>query len=113
MPMKIEDKDFFIKDLDIIEDYPIEKILIIDNSVLSFAYHLSNGIPIVPYYEGMEDSELLVLAYYMISLCNYDELCKANMKFIKLNQNFNNEEDIQQKKKKIKKKARNLHQDLS
>ena len=93
MPMKIEDKDFFIKDLDIIEDYPIEKILIIDNSVLSFAYHLSNGIPIVPYYEGMEDSELLVLAYYMISLCNYDDLCKANMKFIKLNQNFNNEED--------------------
>ena len=40
MPMKIEDKDFFIKDLDIIEDYPIEKILIIDNSVLSFGENI-------------------------------------------------------------------------
>ena len=73
MPLKIEDKDFFIKDLDIIEDYPIEKILIIDNSVLSFAYHLSNGIPIVSYSEGMEDSELLVLAYYVV-LSRYNEI---------------------------------------
>lgn len=43
LPMNIEDKDFFIKDLSIIEDYPIEKIIIIDNSVLSFAYHLRNS----------------------------------------------------------------------
>ena len=33
-------------------------MIIIDNSILSFAYHLNNGIPIVPYYDKDEDKSL-------------------------------------------------------
>ena len=66
IPTTIEGKSFFIKDISIIEDFPIEKIVIIDNSVLSFAYQLENGIPIVPYYEGEEDSELPILRTILV-----------------------------------------------
>lgn len=102
--MNIEDKDFFIKDLSIIEDYQIEKLIIIDNSVLSFAYHLSNGIPIVPYYEGSEDSELLLLAYYLMRICKYDDLREANIEYIKLTQSFLDEESNETRESEEEKK---------
>lgn len=84
IPMKIEGKDFFIKDLSIIENSSLENIVIVDNSVLSFAYHIDNGIPIVPYYEGEEDSELPILAYYLSSISKYSDLREANKMYIKL-----------------------------
>lgn len=86
IPTTIEGKSFFIKDVSIIEDFPIEKIVIIDNSVLSFAYQLENGIPIVPYYEGEEDSELPILSYYLNSICKYRDLREANSIYVKLKQ---------------------------
>ena len=91
IPTKIDQKQFFIKDLSIIEDYSLENIVIIDNSVLSFAYHINNGIPIVPYYEGNEDSELPILAYYLISIRNYKDLREANKLYIKLDDFFTND----------------------
>ena len=84
IPMKIEGKDFFIKDLSIIENSSLENIVIVDNSVLSFAYHIDNGIPIVPYYEGEEDSELPILAYYLSSISKYSDVREANKMYIKL-----------------------------
>ena len=84
IPTKIDGKDFFIKDLTIINDYPMENIVIVDNSVLSFAYHINNGIPIVPYYEGDEDSELPILACYLLAIRQYNDLREANKNYIKL-----------------------------
>ena len=113
IPTTIEGKSFFIKDISIIEDFPIEKIVIIDNSVLSFAYQLENGIPIVPYYEGEEDSELPILAYYLSSICKYRDLREANSLYIKLNTLYSlgkteshddefNTDDEEEKKKETK-----------
>ena len=62
----------------------MENIVIVDNSVLSFAYHINNGIPIVPYYEGDEDSELPILACYLLSIRQYNDLREANKNYIKL-----------------------------
>ena len=84
LPTKIDGKDFFIKDLSIIENYSLNEMVIIDNSVLSFAYHIDNGIPIVPYYEGEEDSELPILAYYLSTIYNDKDLREANRKYMKL-----------------------------
>ena len=78
-------KKFYIKDLDIFDKYyDLKNIIIIDNSVLSFAYHLNNGIPIVPYYDSQQDSELLILGYYLLSIYHYDDLREANKIHIRI-----------------------------
>jgi hypothetical protein len=59
-------------------------MIIIDNSVVSFAFNLDNGLPILPYYNSKKDNELLCCAYYLISIFDYDDLRDANKKFVKL-----------------------------
>ena len=57
--INVNGAQFYVKDLDIFnEHYNLKDIIIIDNSVLSFAYHLHNGIPIVPYYDEDKDGSL-------------------------------------------------------
>ena len=76
---------FYVKDLDTLsEKYNLKDIVLIDNSVLSFAYHLNNGIPIVPYIEQKEDSQLIMLAYYLLSIANFDNLPEENKKHINI-----------------------------
>jgi len=76
---------FYVKDLDTLnEKYNLKDVVIIDNSVLSFAYHLNNGIPIVPYIEQKEDSQLIMLAYYLLSISHYDDLPAENKKHINI-----------------------------
>jgi len=76
---------FYVKDLGIFDKYyDLKDIILVDNSVLSFAYHLDNGIPIVPYYDADEDGELEILGYYLLSIYEYDDLRKANQKHIRI-----------------------------
>lgn len=76
---------FYVKDLDTLnEKYNLKDVVIIDNSVLSFAYHLNNGIPIVPYIEQKEDSQLIMLAYYLLSISHYDDLTYENKKHVNI-----------------------------
>ena len=81
---KIDDKQFYVKDLDLFMNYNLKNVVIIDNSVLSFAYHFDNGIPIVPYYDSEEDSELIMLSYYLLSIYESDDLRDANIKHLTL-----------------------------
>ena len=46
-------------------DVPMEKIVIVDNSVLSFVFQLNNGIPILPFYSNENDNELNDLKVYL------------------------------------------------
>lgn len=39
----------YVKDLRIIRDRDIKNIIIVDNSIISFAYQMDNGIPIKAY----------------------------------------------------------------
>ena len=92
---KTNDMNFYIKDLDIFKDnYNLKDIIIIDNSILSFAYHLNNGIPVVPFYDSKQDSELPLLSFYLLSISSYKDLREANKEHIKLEyfltQNKNN-----------------------
>ena len=82
--VKLNGKDFYIKDLDIFEGFDVKNILIVDNSVMAFAYHLDNGIPILPYYDAEKDYELLFVAYYFESLYHCDDLRIINKKYMKL-----------------------------
>ena len=56
---------FFVKDLRILEDRNLEDIVIVDNSVISFAYQIDNGIPIQSFKEDAEDAEFLQLIKIM------------------------------------------------
>ena len=82
---KTNDINFYVKDLDIFKDfYDLKDIIIIDNSILSFAYHLNNGIPVVPFYDSKQDSELPLLCFYLLSIASYKDLREANKEHINL-----------------------------
>ena len=94
----INDTKFYVKDLDIFDEYyDLKDIIIIDNSVLSFIYHLENGIPIVPYYNEDKDGSLYVVGLYLIHIHKESDLREANKKYINLNSFLN-----EAKEKKLK-----------
>ena len=81
----VEGSKFYVKDLDILnEHYDLKDVVIIDNSVLSFAYHLHNGIPIVPYYDEDKDGSLYVVGLYLMYIFPENDLREANKKQINL-----------------------------
>ena len=82
---KKNDIQFYIKDLDIFKDnYNLKDILMIDNSILSFAYHLNNGIPVVPFYDSKQDNELPLLCFYLLSIASFKDLREVNKEHINL-----------------------------
>ncbi len=82
---RTNDINFYVKDLDIFKyNYDLKDIIIIDNSILSFAYHLNNGIPVVPFYDSKQDSELPLLSFYLLSIASYQDLREANKEHINL-----------------------------
>ena len=61
-----------------------KNIIIIDNSVLSFAFQLHNGIPILPFYNNKYDNELSYLSHYLNRIAKCDDLREENKKSFKL-----------------------------
>jgi CTD small phosphatase-like protein 2 len=43
-------------------------MLIVDNSALSFAFNVLNGVPILPFYDNQGDEELNHLLFYLNGL---------------------------------------------
>ena len=87
--VKLDGKTFYIKDMNIFEGFDLKDILIVDNSVMSFAYDLDNGIPILPYYDAEKDYELLFVGYYFESLFHCDDLRVINKHYMKLDYYLN------------------------
>lgn len=62
----IQIQDFFVKDLDVFIDREKENIVIVDNSIMSFAFDLDNGVPIQSFWGNEEDDkELLFLISFL------------------------------------------------
>ena len=61
-------KGIFVKDLRVISDRDLKDIILVDNSIVSFAYQLSNGIPIAAFTGDTNDEELLYLVTYLEEL---------------------------------------------
>ncbi len=72
--------DHFIKDLRIIEDRNINDMIIVDNSIISFAYQLENGIPILPFNGEKNDKALLSLLSNLLFLKNIKDIRTENKK---------------------------------
>ena len=89
--VNVDGIQFYVKNLDIFDEfYDLKDIIIIDNSALSFIYHLENGIPIVPYYNEDEDGSLYVVGLYLKHIYKENDLREANKKYINL-ESFLNE----------------------
>ena len=59
----IQLENFYIKDLGIILDRSREKMCLVDNSILSFAFDLDNGVPINSFVGNEEDDRELLYLY--------------------------------------------------
>lgn len=57
-----------VKDLRVISNRPMDEMLLIDNSALSFGHQVSNGIPILSFYDDRSDKELFHLTNYLESI---------------------------------------------
>ena len=68
--IKVENQIYYIKDLRVFKNISLDDIVIIDNSVLSFAFHLDNGIPILPYYSGSDEKEMKCLVQLLEKLAD-------------------------------------------
>ena len=55
----------YVKDLSIIEDRDLKELIIVDNSIISFAFNLSNGVPIKAFVGEGNDEELLYMVTFL------------------------------------------------
>lgn len=70
---------YYVKDLRVF-DIPMEKIVIVDNSILSFVYQINNGIPILPFYSNDNDNELQNLLDYLHFMTQVKDVTKEIQK---------------------------------
>lgn len=64
------EEGIFVKDLRIFGNRNLDELMIVDNACYSYAFQIHNGIPIVPYFFGRGDNQLLELSGFLISLVN-------------------------------------------
>lgn len=64
----------FIKNLAILKDRDLKNVVLVDNSVSSFASQVSNGIPILPFFDNKADDQLLKLKWFLLRLKDCDDV---------------------------------------
>jgi Dullard-like phosphatase family protein len=77
-----EDEDFYIKDLRVFKNISPTNIVIVDNSVMSFAFNLNNIIPILPFVDNKGDIELKNLVIYLKYLYKCENIMEENKKIM-------------------------------
>ncbi len=71
------DNGLYIKDLRVL-NRDLRSTVIADNNVLSFAFQLDNGIPVIPFYDEKEDCIMLKITDYLMSLKDADDVRTVN-----------------------------------
>lgn len=70
-------ENFYVKDLDIILDRNKENMIIVDNSIVSFAFDLDNGVPINSFMGNeKEDKEMLFLYSFLEEVAGQPDVRK-------------------------------------
>jgi len=82
--INIEDK-YFVKDLRIVADREMKDMVLVDNSIISMAFNIDNGIPVAPFFRWTKnDEELLFLHSYLDELYHVDDIREHNKEKFKL-----------------------------
>ena len=84
----------YIKDLRIINERELKNMIIIDNSLFSFANQLDNGILVTSFFNDLNDNFLLnlinYLQYYILNAYDVRIINKENFKFQEIKKEINN-----------------------
>ena len=81
---------FYVKDLGIFDEFcDLKNVVLIDNSVLSFSYHIDNGIPISPFYDSKTDNELVDICEFLLKIADEDDIRVKLREKYKLNELLN------------------------
>lgn len=79
--------NFYVKDLRIISDRKMEEMVIVDNSIVAFAFNLDNGVPINDYRGDVPmDEELVYMTSYLEDIYHYDDIREANINNFRLSE---------------------------
>lgn len=62
------DNGIFVKNLAIFKDRDLRDLIIVDNSLSSFAAQISNGVPIIPFIDNKWDDQFSKLKWFLLSL---------------------------------------------
>ena len=62
----------------------MNEMVLVDNAPYSYIHQLNNGIPIIPYYRGNNDFELMLLEEYLKSLLKVPDMLEFNRKTFNL-----------------------------
>lgn len=75
----------YVKDLRVFKEHRNPKdIVIVDDSLISIAFNLDNGIVVKPYSGESDDDELTLLTNYLTTLAVVEDLRKNNAEIFKL-----------------------------
>lgn len=83
----LSNEGYYVKDLRVIANRDLAQMVLVDNSVYSFAYQLDNGVPIVSFYrQPPQDEEMLHLIYYLQTLAGVEDVRPQNRAAFELHQ---------------------------
>ena len=82
--VRTRNPDFYIKDMRIFHQRSLSDIILVDNSVYSFAFQLDNGVPIVSFYNDPKDEEMLHLKFYLDCLKDCEDVREKNKEAFQL-----------------------------
>ena len=77
-------EQYYVKDLRIFGDRDIKNVVIVDDSVFSFAFQLNNGIPVQPFTGDNSDDELVYLINYLEDIYDSDDISLINKERIEI-----------------------------
>ncbi|OMJ95454.1 hypothetical protein SteCoe_1222 [Stentor coeruleus] len=70
--------EHYIKNIERIADRNIKDIIIVDNSIISFLFHLDNGVPISTWYSNINDFQLKLLIDYLKLMIPVNDIREVN-----------------------------------
>ena len=75
----------YLKDLRILGNRDLKDIVLVDNAAYSFGQHVNNGIPIIPFYNNKNDTELRDLTDFILKdLINANDVREVLKNHLKL-----------------------------
>lgn len=77
----IKKGDSYIKDLRALKNVALSRVIIVDNSVLSFAAQLENGIYIPPFMGQEQDTELEKVGRFLLHIARVEDVRPYVQKF--------------------------------